>query len=102
MDHSIGPLAQIPPGEGRNFDVAGLRIAVFHMRSGAVFAAQAECPHRNGPLADGLTDGSSVMCPLHDRTFDLATGAAIGGDCEITVYPARVDARGGIVVSVPS
>ena len=40
----LGPLAQIPVGEGRVFDIGGLRIAVFHTRSGAVYATQASCP----------------------------------------------------------
>ena len=88
MEHDIGKLSQIPPGEGRNFEVGDLRIAVFHTRDGEVFATQADCPHKGGPLADGLTDGNSVVCPLHDRTYDFHTGA--GPDCSIQVYPARV------------
>jgi|SRR6195952_2257017 nitrite reductase (NADH) small subunit len=88
MEHIIGKLSQIPPGEGRNFEVGDLRIAVFHTRDGGVFATQADCPHKGGPLADGLTDGQNVVCPLHDRTYDFHTGA--GPDCSIQVYPARV------------
>ena len=92
MEHIVGLLAQIPPGEGRNFQVAGLRVAVFHTRSGQVYATQAGCPHRGGPLADGLTDERTVICPLHDRTYAFETGAGIGNACTITVYPARIEA----------
>jgi nitrite reductase (NADH) small subunit len=47
---TLGPVDLIPAGEGRNFDVAGQRIAVFRSRSGHVFAVQAACPHKGGPL----------------------------------------------------
>ena len=99
MEHVLGRIAQIPPGEGRNFEVAGLRVAVFHTRSGQVHATQADCPHRGGPLADGLTDEGSVVCPLHDRTYAFGTGEGIGTECSITVYPVRVEA-GEIVLQV--
>ena len=97
-EQPIGYLSQIPRGEGRTFDVDGLRIAVFHTRGGEVFATQAHCPHRGGPLADGLTDETSVVCPLHDRIYDLRTGA--GSDCTIATYAVRAGA-GGILLLVP-
>ncbi|WP_437671600.1 Rieske (2Fe-2S) protein [Sorangium sp. So ce131] len=78
---NLGPLAQIPPGEGRAFDVGGLEIAVFRTRAGEVFAVQARCPHRGGPLADGLLGGKNVQCPLHGIVFDLPTGRPIGAEC---------------------
>ena len=100
MEHPLGKLSQIPPGEGRNFAVPGpageVLIAVFHARDGSVFATQASCPHRGGPLADGLMDDGSVVCPLHDRTYDLRTGA--GPDCSIAVYPVRTTPDGTILL----
>lgn len=96
----LSPLSSIPPGEGRNFDANGERIAVFHTRGGAVFATQAECPHRGGPLADGLVGGNTLICPLHSWKFDLATGDALLGACGVKVYPARVDEAGDVVVTL--
>ena len=93
---ALGSLADIPPGEGRTFVADGLRIAVFHARTGEVFATQAECPHRGGPLADGLLGGSTVTCPLHERVYDLATGRAIIGECDIVTYPVTV--QDGVVI----
>ncbi len=90
----LGPLEQIPLGEGRNFEVAGRRIAVFRTRDGRVFATQAECPHRGGPLADGLVGGGTLMCPLHEWRFDLTTGATTNGACPIAVYAVGVDQAG--------
>jgi nitrite reductase (NADH) small subunit len=71
---------------------------VFHTRAGQVFATQLRCPHRGGPLADGLTDDISVVCPLHDRIHDLQTGGGIGTECNIMAYPVRVTTDGTILL----
>ncbi len=96
----LGPLSAIPPGEGRNIQVLGRKIAIFHTRAGAVFAVQAECPHRGGPLADGLVGGTTLICPLHSWKFDLTTGEALFGDCGIKTFPVRVDESGRILLTV--
>jgi nitrite reductase (NADH) small subunit len=98
--HDIGPLSQIPPGEGRNFLVASTRVAVFRTRSGEVYATQPECPHRQGPLADGLMGGATIVCPLHERVYDLRTGDEKGAECRLTTYPARISEAGTIIVTV--
>ena len=97
---SLGPVDQIPAGEGRVFPVGGLDIAVFRTRSGEVYAVQAECPHRQGPLADGLVGGTVVMCPFHARKFDLTTGAGLQNDCSLQTYPVRLDAGGELWLTV--
>lgn len=97
---SLGPAAQIPTGEGRVFTVQGKEIAVFHTRSGEVYAVQAECPHKNGPLADGLVGGTTVMCPFHSRKFDLKTGVGLMGDCDIQTYPIRLAEDGMMWLTV--
>lgn len=97
--HRLGPLDQVPPGEGREFEVAGRRIAVFRPRGGGVAATDAACPHRGGPLADGIVGMSSIVCPLHGRRFALAGGEAGGGDCRLVVHPAWVE-DGQIVVDL--
>jgi nitrite reductase (NADH) small subunit len=90
--HKLGALSQIPKGEGRNFEVGAQRFAVFHARDGRVFATQASCPHRQGPLADGLLGGTTLVCPLHEWQFDLETGKALVGECGIRVYTVTLDA----------
>jgi nitrite reductase (NADH) small subunit len=101
-DHTLGPVGQIPPGEGRTFEVGGgRRVAVFRLHDGGVVATQAECPHRGGPLADGLLGGSVVLCPLHDRGFDVRTGApAADTDCTLRTYPVRTTDGGEMVLSL--
>ena len=100
MEVTLGPLTAVPPGEGRTFDIGSRKVAVFHTRQGELFASQAECPHRRGPLADGLLGGSTLVCPLHAWKFDLGTGQAEGGQCSLKTYPARLSGTGQIVVDV--
>lgn len=98
-EYRLGPLSQIPPGEGREFVVGELRLAVFHLREGSVRATQAECPHRQGPLADGLLGNGVVVCPFHAWKFDLKSGLPVLGECAIRVYPIRSD-KGELVVTL--
>jgi len=99
--HRVGALTQIPEGEGRNVEVAGRRLAVFRSRDGQVFATQAECPHRRGPLADGIVGAGHVVCPLHEWRFNLETGVTENGSCPLEVYRARIDADGIVTVEIP-
>ncbi len=101
MRHELGPVDQIPPGQGRNFQVGGRRVAVFRGRDGCVYATQADCPHRGGPLADGLVGSGTLVCPLHERRFDLATGQAQNGDCNVDVYPITVGPDGRLTIELP-
>ena len=87
----LGPVSDIPLGEGRVYEVAGEKVAVFHTRTGQVHAVQAQCPHKAGPLADGLLGGSTLICPLHGWKFDLATGKALFGDCDLKTFPVHLD-----------
>ncbi len=99
---AIGKLEQIPPGEGRAFEVGDLMVAVFRTRAGEIYASQPNCPHRAGPLADGMLGGRTIMCPLHDRLYDLASGKEIGGDCAIATYPIRRETDGTLFLTVPA
>jgi nitrite reductase (NADH) small subunit len=89
-EYLVTETSQIPPGEGRCFIIGGTEIAVFHTRTAGFHATQATCPHRAGPLADGLTDSATIVCPLHERSFSLSSGEGIGNEYAITVYKLRV------------
>ena len=99
-ERRLGPVSQIPPGEGRAFEVGAQRIAVFRNRQGALFATQAECPHKGGPLADGLLGGTTLICPLHEWYFDLTTGRLNNGDCELATYPVRASEDNQILLTL--
>ncbi|MFL5337618.1 MAG: Rieske (2Fe-2S) protein [Geminicoccaceae bacterium] len=98
----IGRLSQIPRGEGRNFEVDGTRIAVFRTWTDELFATEPDCPHRQGPLADGLIGNGRVVCPLHDRSYDLQTGEEIGGECRLRTYGVRAGEDGAILLDLAS
>ena len=102
MEVTLGTISAIPEGEGRSFEVGKKRLAVFRTRQGKLFATQADCPHQNGSLADGLVGSQTLICPLHSLKFDLATGRALDGSCQLVVYPARVGDHGQIVVELES
>jgi nitrite reductase (NADH) small subunit len=95
----LGPVGFIPLGEGRAFVVNQIMIAVFRQRDGRLFATDNTCPHRGGPLADGIVGGGKVICPLHAWKFDLETGRCLGENVTIRTYPVRV-VGGRIVVEV--
>jgi nitrite reductase (NADH) small subunit len=101
MRHELGVIDQIPPGQGRNFHVGGRRVAVFRGRDGCVYATQADCPHRGGPLADGLVGSGTLVCPLHEWRFDLATGQTHNGGCNVDVYPITVGPDGRLTIEIP-
>ncbi|HYQ37021.1 MAG TPA: Rieske 2Fe-2S domain-containing protein [Mycobacterium sp.] len=94
---SLGSVGDIPLGESRAYAVEGRQIAVFRLRDGSLRALDAVCPHRGGPLADGLADSRIVVCPLHGFTYDLATGEEVAnGGAPVTAYPVRADDTGTI------
>ena len=99
--HNLGPLERIPLGEGRRFALVEHLIAVFRSRRGALFATQAACPHRGGPLADGTVGGAELLCPLHGFRFDLATGRPLGNACSaLRTYPVEATRDGDVVIEL--
>jgi len=98
---SLCTLHEIAVGLGRAFEVGGKPIAVFRGRDDRVFAVAGRCPHRDGPLADGMLIGEQVVCPLHGFRFHGTTGACDQpGTCAIEPYPAEVR-DGTVIVTVP-
>jgi nitrite reductase (NADH) small subunit len=99
MFRDLGPSAVIPAGEGRVFHVGSERVAVFRTRTGELFATQAECPHRGGPLADGLVGAGRLICPLHAFQFDLRTGEPVKNSCEpLRTYTVTESSHGRILL----
>ena len=78
--------------------VAGEQVAIFRLRSGALRAVSAVCPHKGGPIADGQIDGRMVLCPLHLNAFDLITGCSTTGADPLSTYDVLVDDDQIIVV----
>ena len=91
----IGTIAAIPRRGARCVNTPAGRIAVFRTAEDQVFAIENRCPHKHGPLSEGIVHGASVTCPLHKWVFDLATGKALGADeGQVRTYPIDlVDGR---------
>jgi nitrite reductase (NADH) small subunit len=87
----LGPVAELPVGEGRAYVAGSETVAVFRLRDGSLRAVSAACPHAGGPIADGLADTEVVICPLHQHVFELATGCSRTGQRPLRVYPVRVE-----------
>jgi len=88
--YALGPVEQIPYGEGRAFDVDGEQVAVFRLRDGSLRALSAVCPHRGGPIADGQIDNRIVICPLHLNAFELDTGCSTTGEQPLRRFDVTV------------
>ena len=89
----IGSLEELPLRGSRCVDTPAGRIGVFRVADGRVFAIRNECPHRGGPLTEGIVHGTSVTCPLHSWVISLETGLAQGADeGAVETIPVRVDA----------
>ena len=96
--HILGPIDQIPVGEGRAFGIDGDQVAVFRLRDGSLRALSAVCSHRGGPIADGTIDQQVVMCPLHQHAFDLETGCSTTGAGPLRSYQVATDEERNIVL----
>ena len=67
-------------GSRRVTRAQGLDVAVFRNDTNEVFALLDRCPHKGGPLSQGIVFGTSVACPLHNWTIGLCTGQAAAPD----------------------
>jgi len=95
----VGGAEEVPLRGARVVATPSGDVAVFRTATGAMFALHDRCPHKGGPLSQGIVHGAAVTCPLHSWVIDLATGEATGADrgCVPTV-PLRV-AGGRILLS---
>lgn len=88
----VGPAADIPLRGARVVAAAGGDIAVFKAADGAIFALRDRCPHKGGPLSQGIVHGEEVTCPLHNWVISLRSGEAQGADkgC-VPKIPVRIE-----------
>lgn len=89
----IGTLDDIPLRGARIVKTRLGCIAVFRTAEDEVFATSDKCPHKGGPLSEGIVHGKSVTCPLHNWVFSLESGEAQGADVgQIETYAIRIEA----------
>jgi len=93
---SIGQLKDIAPlgckRVKRPVGVQGAEVAVFRAHGDAVFAVLDQCPHKGGPLSQGMVFGNFVACPLHNWTFDLSSGQVQSPDVgSVQTFSVKVE-----------
>ncbi len=88
----IGRLEDIPRQGSRVVRTARGDIAVFRTAADEVFALQDRCPHKGGPLSQGLVHDRRVTCPLHNWVMELESGTAVAPDVGCAKkFPVRLE-----------
>ena len=88
----------IPLREGRAVKICNREIAIFNLGE-RFLAVENRCPHKGGPLADGIVSGATVVCPLHAWSMSLETGKGVNGPSAsscVETFQTRVE--GGVVL----
>ena len=89
---NVGAIMDIPVRGARVVNTPHGRVAVFRTATDEVFAIEDRCPHKGGPLSQGIVHGQSVTCPLHNWVISLETGEAQGADSGQTkTIPAKLE-----------
>lgn len=88
----IGEISEIPRLGARIVETEAGNIAVFRTADDEIFALRDKCPHKGGPLSQGIIHGKRVACPLHDWKIHLDTGMAVAPDegCAAS-YPIKLE-----------
>lgn len=97
---AVGTESDIPLQGARVVRTPAGEVAVFRTAPGCVLATGNTCPHKGGPLSEGIVHGEFVTCPLHNWVINLRTGLAEGADsgCVPTI-PARIE-NGQVLLDV--
>ncbi|MEJ2362152.1 MAG: nitrite reductase small subunit NirD [Gammaproteobacteria bacterium] len=88
----IGEIDDIPRLGARIIETDAGNIAVFRTADDEIFALRDKCPHKDGPLSQGIVHGKKVTCPLHDWKIHLDTGLAVAPDEGCTAsFPVKLE-----------
>ena len=98
----IGHIDDIPSRGARCVKTPQGKIAVFRTAENEVFAIEDHCPHKGGPLSQGIVHGRAVTCPLHNWVISLESGKALGADeGEVRTIPVRCE-NGALSIALES
>jgi nitrite reductase/ring-hydroxylating ferredoxin subunit len=89
----VAKVADVPEQGTLPVSLAGEPVCLYNI-AGTIYATHDTCTHGHASLADGfIVEGSLIECPLHQGSFDIRTGQAVGVPCkeEIRVYPVRIE-----------
>lgn len=99
----VGHVDEIPDRGARLVRAPGGDIALFKVADGSIFALDDKCPHKAGPLSQGIVHGRTVTCPLHNWVISLETGEAQGADkgcahhIAVKIEDGRIHIPGGVL-----
>ena len=100
----VGAVTDVPLRGARRVPTRGGDVAIFRAGDGQLFALMDRCPHKGGPLSQGIVHGRSVACPLHNWNIDLASGQPTGADAGkgcAPVIPVKV-LEGRVLLALPA
>lgn len=88
---AVGTVDDIPLRGARCVKNGAMTIAIFRTATNNIYALEDKCPHRQGPLSQGIVHDGCVTCPLHNWVISLVTGKAEGADEGATLaFPVKV------------
>lgn len=86
----VASLSDLPPGTTRMAEANGKEIALYNV-DGTICATSNICPHQGGPLAEGILEGTTIICPWHAWAFDVCTGTSpVNPRTKVETYPVKV------------
>ena len=90
----VGKISDIPLRGSRCLKMGEMTVALFRTAENEVFAMEDKCPHKNGPLSEGIVHDGCVTCPLHNWVISLETGEAQGADeGQTAAFPIKLDGQ---------
>ena len=88
----VAEVDQVPPLAARVVRTQEGDIALFHAGDGNFYAIENRCPHKGGPLSEGIVHDCHVTCPLHNWVLNLKTGEAEAPDeGKVATYAVKVE-----------
>jgi nitrite reductase (NADH) small subunit len=89
----VASLSELPAGSARTVEVAGQSIALYNV-SGRIHATANVCPHRGGPLGEGVLGGEVITCPWHAFEYEVTTGRCLTNpNLQIACYPVKMEGQ---------
>ena len=89
----VASIADVKEGAAVAADAGGTPVALYNV-DGKIYATSNTCPHRGGPLGEGVLDGTTVTCPWHAFRFDVATGQCANQPAlKVACHPARLEGQ---------
>ena len=93
----VAKIDEVPEGGTLLVDLGPEPVCLYNL-GGKIYATHDTCSHGQASLADGfVVDGDKIECPLHQGTFDIATGRAIGIPCKVDIRTYQVKVEAGAV-----